>query len=180
MVDGKLPDRLGKLPDGAWPGHQGAIEFWISFGWDDVESWKQEPFSFRMYVTALDRAGNESEPSNTIEVSDAGDNETAYAHEENRSPGSIDPLQGKWSGKDVDGKATTLSISRHQFKLTSGDDTIEGFAQVWNDEKRVPHMAVDTSADKELTGPYELNGNRLKLWLQRPGETRYYDLRRKR
>lgn len=184
VVDGKLPGHFPKFTGEAWPGHPGASDSWISFGWEDGQSWKQEPFSFRMYVTAVDRAGNESKPSNIVEVSDAGDNEAAWASEENRSVGTyakrVDPLQGNWSGKDVGGKHAMLSISRHHFKLVLNDGTIEGFAQVWNDEDGTPHMAVDTGELLELTGPFELKGNRLKLWLQRPGETRYYDLRKQR
>jgi len=183
LVDGNLPDGLNQLPAGAWPGEQGRWEFWIAFGWGERQSWKQESFSFRMYVTAVDRAGNESQPSDTIEVSDAGDNEAEFArlaesHGAESYLKQFESFHGSWSGKDADGKPATLTVSGHQLKLVSETHVIDGFAQAWKDKDGVPRIAVDTGRGNELLGQYELNGNRLKLWLRVPGASMYYDLRR--
>jgi hypothetical protein len=45
----------------------------LRLSWSDGKSWTQEPFSFRLTVTAIDLAGNEGAPSEAIVVAHDGD-----------------------------------------------------------------------------------------------------------
>ncbi|HET6463905.1 MAG TPA: hypothetical protein VFH33_08910, partial [Candidatus Krumholzibacteria bacterium] len=65
-VDGDLPFGFTLRPTYvAWNG--------LNIYWDDGLTWEQEPFSFRLYVTSIDRAGNESKPSNIVSIAHDGD-----------------------------------------------------------------------------------------------------------
>jgi len=67
-VDGALPNGL-RMPSAPLIANHGDL----FLGWADGRTWEQEPFAFRLYVTAMDLAGNESVPSDTIVVSHDGD-----------------------------------------------------------------------------------------------------------
>lgn len=68
-VDGKLP-RDYVVTDEAYLLQSSDH---LSIGWNDSAIWDQESFLFRMVVTAVDRAGNESAPSNVVIVAHDGD-----------------------------------------------------------------------------------------------------------
>jgi len=68
-VDGDLPQGL-VVSDGAFLLQSGAR---LTLYWADGRTWDQERFLFRVTVTAVDRAGNESPPSNIVIVGDGGD-----------------------------------------------------------------------------------------------------------
>jgi hypothetical protein len=184
FVDGALPKRLETLPEGSWAPNGWDGRIWITIFWSDGETWKQDPFSFRMFVTVIDKAGNESPPSNVIEVAHDGNTDGIFARHVQAMNGSVDVsmngLEGEWIGKDEDGAKALLKMSGHQFHIASGEEIFDGFAQVWKDEEGKQQMTVDMGGGVHLTGPYEATDNRLKLWLRVPTTYKYYDLRRKK
>jgi hypothetical protein len=130
-VDGRLPDGLN-LPAGAWwRPHTDMV-----LDWDDQQTWYQEPFSFRMYVTAIDSAGNESAPSNTITIADDGEQglrfersrRNTWSGEHYRNYMLRGTFEGDWNGKDERGNQVRLVFDRGRFKLTVADSTRVGFA----------------------------------------------------
>ena len=122
FVDGTLPMKLA-LDEHLWCAQGWEKNVWLSIGWSDGETWRQDPFSFRMYVTAIDRAGNESKPSNIIVVADDGISDARFEQARGGTGPcavSIDALVGSWSGKDEDGAEAQLSMAGRQFYITSG------------------------------------------------------------
>ncbi len=107
-VDGEVPRRLEISAD-AFLGHP-------SVYWIDGPTWDQEPFVFRVWATAVDRAGNESAPSNVVIVGHSGDtswqkaqteeyarrNAIAYGFPRDAAPDSIPASNDPWK------KATRL------------------------------------------------------------------------
>lgn len=70
VVDGDLPQGL-QVPAGDRGGSRQGLR------WADGRTWTQDAFSFRLSVSVVDNAGNESARSNIIEVSDDGAMEEA-------------------------------------------------------------------------------------------------------
>ncbi|MBN2072309.1 MAG: hypothetical protein JW814_12720 [Candidatus Krumholzibacteriota bacterium] len=67
LLNGTTPENL-KVPEGYYYSHDSRI--WIF--WDDGENWTQDSFSFTLYVTSMDRAGNVSDASNVVQVEHDG------------------------------------------------------------------------------------------------------------
>lgn len=174
FVEGMLPKRLRILPQGAWKEHYGRYA-WHSVAWNDGATWKQYPFSFRMYMTTVDRAGNQSAASNVVVVMDDGSNEAQFERVSNSvSVSSISKLEGNWYGKDETGAKAIVTIRGHRFKANSGDLTVDGFAQVWIDEDGRENIDVDTGLGDALSGPCELKDDKLRFWLSPPLAFTYY------
>lgn len=200
IVDG-VPPATPLFPPGAYrPFENGRL----STHWGERRAWCQDEFSFRMYVTAVDSAGNESEPSNVVVVADDGRQGGEY---EVRKRGYIQgyrnymldgTFEGEWAGHDEKGKDALLTFDRGCFQLQDASGTTRGFACAakrdgshlldWID------FEVDTGEDfnKWRFGVFELHGNRLEMCLAaqmapRPnsflpsgGSQRYSLIRRKK
>lgn len=88
FIDGTLPGNFD-LPKGAWLADHGHL--WLT--WDDGGAWKRDAFSFRLAVTAVDHAGNESARSNIIRIEHDGDTSAKRRDVESRL--------GVWSGETM-------------------------------------------------------------------------------
>lgn len=180
FVDGTFPKSFA-LPDGAWKANPWTSQVLIELDWDDGGTWQQDAFSFRMFVTAIDRAGNESAPSNIVTASHDGRTEKAFEQQ----PGtcSVVHLQGVWTGKDERGAKAEVTINGRQFVAVSRDATVAGFLQLWIDEKDRQHIVIDRGEEVPLSGPFEPGRDQLQFWLSAPNAANYYkhyDVRRQR
>jgi hypothetical protein len=190
FVDGDAPDSL-TLPAGAWSAHpRGDGAFLLFIHWNDGRTWEQDPFGFRMYVTAMDRAGNESPPSNTVVVEHNGDLETEYnnarqwTEQRSRNESALELLSGSWVGTDSvvsdAGGAREIHLVIRGFRMSydfpdgSGIADLEVVAQGDSKELNLIDVYIQTghSAGKKRLGVYRLEGVTLELCLGPPNGKR--------
>jgi hypothetical protein len=181
LIDGQLPEELTKLPSGAMFPQGAPFRAWIAFRWVDGRTWDQDPFACRIFVTAVDRAGNESGPSNSIAVSHDGRSDEAFAlATKNYKVRALDDVAGNWTGKDERNVLTTLVISGRQFALRSDNESISGFVQAWRTEIGSQQLSIDTAARGVFSAGYERKKERLVLWTPSENPTRRYEFGPKR
>jgi len=177
IVDGTTPDGFG-LPGGAWS----PVSKNLVLHWDDERTWYQEPFGFRMCVTAIDSAGNESVPSDTVEVADDGQQGKRFEFSRRHAGGEDNKhytnyllrgtFEGTWTGKDELGNNVRLAFDGGRFKLTVGDSTAVGFASAFKRNAIYRHDCIDFEfAGQESPlgwrpGIFELHQNSLVACLQ--------------
>jgi len=183
FVGGDLPNGL-VMPAGIWGAlHWGVGPAHVAIYWDDGRTWQQDAFSFRMYVTAVDRAGNESPPSNIVSIAHDGNLDKEYKrtassfgklYRETRVRGE---LAGRWVGSDSNGHVVTMLIqSDGSASLYAGGETIIGGLNLWATEAESqfnidiwPHEATVSTGYRGLI---DYNGDRLRLCLGRSGAPR--------
>jgi hypothetical protein len=133
FVDGKLPARLATLPGGAWCPMVATDngDPLLAIYWTESRDWNHEAFCFRMYVTAVDSAGNESAASNVVGVWHDGNQDVDKAQlalpfrllMERQNVAR--ELLGEWQGVDQDGRPASLRWDHRSFVVVSAD-TLRG------------------------------------------------------
>jgi hypothetical protein len=172
FVDGRLPEGL-VLPTEPWSiRHDDLI-----LVWNDQELWYQEPFSFRMFVSAIDGAGNESAPSNVVTVADDGAQGQRFEDFKRQSWGNQHcrnymlkgTFEGEWHGKDERGNSVRIIFDKGHLALTVGDSTRVGFVCASKRDEDHPLDCIDIEfADQERGmgwrfGIFELHQDRLVI-----------------
>ena len=187
LVDGELPGERSSLLSRTWKAFkakQGAAL--RVFEWDDGATWEQEPFSFRMFVTAVDRAGNESAPSDTVVVADDGKQDRLFSsndaakqaavREDEALANAMADLQGRWAGASGSGATTEFHVSGHEFTLVEGSNTIKGVFRL--STHRAGAISIDLTVESGLTVPspllgiVDVNSHSLRLCVEKPGAGR--------
>jgi uncharacterized protein (TIGR03067 family) len=184
-VDGEQPDGLYALPGGAWRTVRlTTLGECLFIDWVDGRTWDQDPFRFRMYVTAVDRAGNESPRSNVVVVASDGHQELVYTkakltwERRERNDRALGELDGRWAGSDKAGVVATMVIRDGRFSLAIGGETIMGVLQVVARDGAKKLSLIDlvlrdrAGGEIKHCGVYELREDTLALCLSRAGATR--------
>ena len=188
LVDGTLPEGLMSLPIGAWcpltATDKGKAMLAVS--WIESRSFSHDAFCFRMYVTAVDSAGNESPPSNTVAVWHDGNQDIDKArlrimmnHLEERTNASRE-IMGEWRGVDREGRGLTLTLDYRTFVLVATDTLRGSLDWEFNDIDKKTGL-LDLSAFDLLHecvarhGIFQREGAVLRVCLGAPGAARPRD-----
>ena len=125
LVDGTLPQGL-ELPDGTYFKEYARHPY---LQWIDGASWDQEPFSFRVFLTLLDRAGNESAPSDTIVVAHDGDTSAVRTIRTREARREFPQVTIDWSDDHTETIFFLLGMLDEYLgrRVTEGDDRVESF-----------------------------------------------------
>lgn len=189
FMDGNAPDSL-TLPAGAW---SATHRLHLYIHWNDGETWDQDGFRFRMFVTAMDRAGNESRPSNVVVVEHNGNQEKEYTEAKHRAEQSarndiaLDLLSGTYTGTDSAGAGSAgtrnvrVVIDRYRVRFHYSDGSETAYMEVvdvvaHDDPEKLNYIDVNVAAGdyvgQRRLGVYRLDGGRLQLCLGPPGGER--------
>jgi hypothetical protein len=181
LVDGDLPAGLGFTPD-AWSTAMRADSAYPYIDWTDGRDWEQDAFAFRVCITVVDSAGNESLPSNIISVSDDGKQEERKKVKYEQQYlvfSSDDQRQVRWTGTDELGVFVSMNaIWPTSIELNNGTSLIRGnyFMQVGEGPGK-PHRIdiydnIEVGPHIKGLGIYEMSGDSLRLCLAPPGDYR--------
>jgi uncharacterized protein (TIGR03067 family) len=151
-----------------------------------------------MFVTAMDRAGNESEPSNVVVVEHNGKQEAEYikakrwAEQRARNDSALKFLSGTWVGTDSAATETAgagkavLVVDRNgmNFHFPDGSETDYMVMVAHEDPKQLDFIDVvlgnGDHVGKKLLGVYRLDGDALRVCFGPPDGERPQRLERDR
>lgn len=181
LVDGKLPSGLEFTAD-AWSTAMRGDSAYPYIAWNDGMSWEQDAFNFRMYVTAIDSAGNESLPSNIIVVADDGKQEERKNVEYEGlylAYSAVPGGEARWTGTDEAGTMVSLVVrSPRSIEFDTADGIVRGdYVMRLGDERGKPHRIdffdnIPIGPQIKQQGIYEMHGDSLRLCLAPMGEYR--------
>ena len=209
LVGGRCPNGL-TIPPGYWsPLHWAATSYddglkprdpasfevgAIELRWNDGATWDQDPFNLTLKVVAVDYAGNESAPSNTVVVRDSGDlRSIAKQSLKNEAYNAMrEAFSGRWVGTDKAGGAELVTRD-DSFGLSEGGKRIVGSmdARPTDTPNRFTLVMVSDHGTTTWPGICEFDGDTLRICVAqgrapRPtaftsssdGATRLFTLRR--